>query len=164
MARVNHEMIVERIARMKMVPKRVRFKFAPDKGTWWFIRKREACHDEIVIAGKDFNTPGDRLIKEIIKKEFGSCNDLLFFLFNIFHEIGHYYALEKGICNSPDEENLMEFYRSAALHSPERLHQIEEWYRELPVEAYCDRYAIKQIKKLFKKERRRIRWSVLKIS
>lgn len=92
MARVNHEMVVERITRMKMVPKRVRFKFAPD------------------------------------------------------------------------EENLMEFYRSAASHSPERLHQIEEWYRELPVEAYCDRYAIKQIKKLFKKERRRIRWSVLKIS
>lgn len=51
MARVNHEMIVERITRMKMVPKRVRFKFAPDGGTWWFIRKHGACHDEIVIAG-----------------------------------------------------------------------------------------------------------------
>jgi hypothetical protein len=156
-ARVNHEMVVERIARMKMVPKRVSFKFAPDEGTWWFVRR--ACYDEIVIAGKDFDTPGDRLIKELIKKEFGYCNDLLFFLFNIFHEIGHYYALEKGICNSPDEENLMKFYLSAASHSPERIHQIEKWYRELPIEAYCDRYAIKQIKKLFKKERRRIRWS-----
>jgi len=41
---------------------------------------------------------------------------------------------------------------------------VQKRYREMAAEKFCDDFAVEEIRKLFEKERRRIRWSVLKIS
>lgn len=102
-----------------------------------------------------------KIICELIKKEFGYSNELMLFLFILFHEIGHCYikSASNRIKNNPAKLRFLRlvynFLKETNLENKDEWIMLtEQSYRRLKEERYCDLYAIKKMKELFEKERR----------
>ena len=151
--KINVLEVLKRIEKLDMIPERMLFKIRPDKCS--HFRYFGWLKIGVVVIGKEPSWIHTHWIKQRIKEEFGYCNELMLFLFILFHEIGHYYALMEGVENDPLSEYILDILCEIASTREQHL-DVQKRYRKLAAEAFCDDFAIEQIRNLFNKERRMI--------
>ena len=152
--RINEVKIISYLTSLGLIPKDIILR----KGSCWAsVTYPEEVH--VVFIGRIDKT-GKKVIHELIKKEFGYNNELMLFLFMLFHEIGHCFT-GKRIKNNPSKLRFLKlvysFLKETNLENKNKemlMMLAEESYRRLKAERYCDLYAIKKMKELFEKERR----------
>jgi hypothetical protein len=149
--KINALEVLKRIDKLGMIPERMLFKIRPDERS--HFRYFGWLKIGVVVIGKEPSWIHMHWIEQRIKKEFGHCNELMLFLFTLFHEIGHYYASMEGVENNPLSESILNIMYEVASTREQHL-DVQKRYRELAAEKFCDDFAVEEIRNLFNKERR----------
>ena len=158
--RINEVKIISYLTSLGLIPKDIIFR----KGNRWASVTYPGPYPiHVVYIDKKIRIgeASRKITCELIKKEFGYSNELMLFLFVLFHEIGHCYVKSAGnrIRNNPAKLRFLKlvysFLRETNLENKDEWIMLtEQAYRRLKEERYCDLYAIKKMKELFEKERR----------
>lgn len=154
--RINGVKIISYLTSLGLIPKGIIFR----KGGCWASITYPDPPIHVIYIGERMGKASRKIVCELIKKEFGYSNELMLFLFALFHEIGHCINnTGNKIKNNPAKLRFLKLVYSFLKET--NLENKEEWimltersYRRLKEERYCDLYAIKKMKELFEKERR----------